>query len=295
FARTLFVGVALDDGGVLRMLVQPDGLRRQRRLRLGRQNRLVDREQHPVADGLGEVGGRVRVARVAEAGCGDSASAGRARSAETVRVVTGREAEGRGEKKEGGKLCHRVYRLFSWLDGRYHIIASQEWESAVNHGISGDHAGSLAAPSVGTARRFRPDMSTENSCAAPPAPALSRVNMITRPFGAHVGPSSRNEAVSRRSSLPSARITPMWKRPAFCLVKAIRSPRGLQTGVPYRPSPKLIRAGSPPPAAMTYSCWLPDRSLSNTIRLPSGEKDGAVSIEGAFVSCAIWPEPSDIE
>jgi hypothetical protein len=56
--------------------------------------------------------------------------------------------------------------------------------------------------------------------------------MITRPFGLQVGPSSRNDAVSSRSSLPSVRITPMWKRPAFCLVKAMRSPRGDQTGVP---------------------------------------------------------------
>ena len=31
-------------------------------------------------------------------------------------------------------------------------------------------------------------------------PALSRVNMMTRPFGAQVGPSSRNDAVSSRSS-----------------------------------------------------------------------------------------------
>jgi hypothetical protein len=36
---------------------------------------------------------------------------------------------------------------------------------------------------------------------------------------------------------------------------------------------------------------LPDRSLSNTIRLPSGEKDGAVSIDGVLVSRFSAPLP----
>ena len=54
-----------------------------------------------------------------------------------------------------------------------------------------------------------------------------------------------------RSSLPSVRITPIWNRPAFCLVKAIKSPRGDQTGVPYRPDPLLIRVAGPPVAGMT--------------------------------------------
>ena len=52
------------------------------------------------------------------------------------------------------------------------------------------------------------------------APWVSRVNMITRPFGDQVGPSSRKDLRSAdRSSLPSVRITPMWKRPLLLLGK----------------------------------------------------------------------------
>ena len=99
-------------------------------------------------------------------------------------------------------------------------------------GKSGDQAGSEAAVAVATRRRLRPEISTEKSAGCPSAPALSRVNIKTRPFGAQVGPSSRKEAVNNRSAEPSVRITPMWKRPAFCLVKAMKSPLGDQTGVP---------------------------------------------------------------
>ena len=54
--------------------------------------------------------------------------------------------------------------------------------------------------------------------------------MITRPFGAQVGLSSRLLRVSRRSSLPSGRITPMLNMPPLITMNAIRSPRGDQTG-----------------------------------------------------------------
>ena len=37
-------------------------------------------------------------------------------------------------------------------------------------------------------------------------PGVTRVNITTRPFGAHVGPSSRNDSVSLFSSEPSVRV-----------------------------------------------------------------------------------------
>lgn len=67
------------------------------------------------------------------------------------------------------------------------------------HGNIGDHAGSDAAVRICKRFKFRPDMSIENSAGWPLAPALSRVNISTLPFGAQVGPSSRNEAVRSRS------------------------------------------------------------------------------------------------
>ena len=64
-----------------------------------------------------------------------------------------------------------------------------------------------------------------------PDPAGWRKNMMTRPFGAQVGPSLWKPEVRMRSPEPSGRITPIENRPPDCLVKAIRSPRGDQTGV----------------------------------------------------------------
>ena len=55
--------------------------------------------------------------------------------------------------------------------------------------------------------------------------------MITRPFGAQVGPSLWKPVVRMRSPEPSGRITPIENLPPDCLVKAIRSPFGDQTGV----------------------------------------------------------------
>ena len=55
--------------------------------------------------------------------------------------------------------------------------------------------------------------------------------MITRPFGAKVGPSLWKPSVRMRSPEPSGFMMPMAKLPCRCLVKAMMSPRGDQTGV----------------------------------------------------------------
>ena len=54
---------------------------------------------------------------------------------------------------------------------------------------------------------------------------------MTRPFGAKVGPSMPQPSDRMRSPLPSGRITPMANCPEAMRVKAMRSPRGDQTGV----------------------------------------------------------------
>ena len=55
----------------------------------------------------------------------------------------------------------------------------------------------------------------------PALPPGSRKNMITRPFGAKVGPSLWYPSVRIRSPLPSGFITPMANLPPACRVKAM--------------------------------------------------------------------------
>ena len=85
---------------------------------------------------------------------------------------------------------------------------------------NGDHAGSDAKPGVGTFCSLRPEMSTVNS-EGPPLPPGSRKNMMTRPFGAKVGPSLWNPEVRIRSPEPSGFMMPMENCPPPCLVKAM--------------------------------------------------------------------------
>ena len=61
----------------------------------------------------------------------------------------------------------------------------------LSYGSKGDHAGSDAAPGVGTRRKFVPVRSTDQISFFPPLPRVSRENKMTRPLGDHVGPSSR--------------------------------------------------------------------------------------------------------
>src|SRR3954451_15682162 len=85
------------------------------------------------------------------------------------------------------------------------------------HDKSGDQAGSDAKPGVGTRCSFRPVMSTVNS-EGPALPPGSRKNMMTRPFGANVGPSLWKPEVRMRSPGPSGFMMPMAKAPWVCLV-----------------------------------------------------------------------------
>src|SRR5215207_207857 len=117
--------------------------------------------------------------------------------------------------------------------------------------MSGDQAGSEPKDGVATRRSLYPVRSMEKSLGPPPAPGDSRKNISTLPFGAQVGPSLWKPSVRMRSPEPSGFITPMENLPPDCLVKAIRSPRGDQTGVEYEPSPKEMRFCPPPPALMT--------------------------------------------
>ena len=64
-----------------------------------------------------------------------------------------------------------------------------------------------------------------------PPPPGSRKNIRNRPFGAQVGPSLWKPSVNRRSPEPSGFIPPIAKPPFVCLVKAMKSPVGLHTGV----------------------------------------------------------------
>ena len=85
-----------------------------------------------------------------------------------------------------------------------------------------------------TRRSFRPVKSIDqidDTPPAPPRPGVVRVNMMTRPFGDHVGPSSEKLCVRMRSPEPSGRITPIANVAPNCFVNAIRSPRGDHTGV----------------------------------------------------------------
>src|SRR5215467_12820927 len=135
------------------------------------------------------------------------------------------------------------------LDG-FPLPAKNALSSAIRlrdaiHCIKGDHAGSDASPGESTRRSLRPVMSIDQICDPPPTPPAPegnvRVNMMTRPFGAQVGPSSSQPCVRMRSLDPSGRITPTPNSLSVILVKAMRSPRGLQTGVPFLPAPKLMR------------------------------------------------------
>ena len=102
------------------------------------------------------------------------------------------------------------------------------------HGCKGDHAGSEA--SSGVTSRARCTRSGRWNRAARGRPSRRwagslRKNISTRPLGAQVGPSTWKPSARIRSPQPSGRITPMEKLPPLILVKAIRSPRGDQTGV----------------------------------------------------------------
>src|SRR5665213_3268877 len=78
------------------------------------------------------------------------------------------------------------------------IIANSSWWLRVSPGqevanrrqlSNGDHAGSEAASGNGDGRVTRPVTSTVHSFGRPPR--AWRKNMITRPLGAQLGPSSR--------------------------------------------------------------------------------------------------------
>src|SRR5580704_13163710 len=85
---------------------------------------------------------------------------------------------------------------------------------------SGDQAGSEAKLGVGTRCSLRPPISTVNN-EGPALPPGSRKNMITRPFGAKVGPSLWKPSVRMRSPVPSGFITPMANFDWDCRVKAM--------------------------------------------------------------------------
>src|SRR6185295_4467061 len=78
--------------------------------------------------------------------------------------------------------------------------------------IKGDQAGSDASPGVVTRRSFRPVTSIDQIC-EPRPPDDVRPNMITRPFGAQVGPSSSQPFVMMRVPEPSGCMTPIWNPP----------------------------------------------------------------------------------
>src|SRR5271165_1066981 len=106
----------------------------------------------------------------------------------------------------------------------------QRCGAATLYDKSGDQAGSDAKLGVGTLSSLRPEISMVNSD-GPALPPGSRKNMMTRPLGAKVGPSLWKPSVRTRSPEPSGFITPMPKDPPLMRVKAMRSPRGDQTGV----------------------------------------------------------------
>src|ERR1700733_5797226 len=83
-----------------------------------------------------------------------------------------------------------------------------------------DQAGWEARLGVGTLSSLRPPTSMVNSD-GPPLPPGSRKNMITRPFGAKVGPSLWYPSVRSRSPEPSGFMMPIENCPPPCLVKAM--------------------------------------------------------------------------
>ena len=102
---------------------------------------------------------------------------------------------------------------------------------------------------------LRPVMSIDQICEPPPVPAALvcnvRVNImhaaIGRPGRTLVLPAMGDDALARTVGPHDADA----KSPPFCLVKAIRSPRGLHTGVPFLPPPKLMRCTFEPSAFIT--------------------------------------------
>src|ERR1700682_4822395 len=115
--------------------------------------------------------------------------------------------------RAGEALCKRVAPLFT----PFKISPNQNRAATLtklrngDYWIKGDHAGSDASPGDSTRRSLRPVMSIDHTCDPPPLPPRAskvRVNMITRPFGAQVGPSSCQPLVNMRSPEPSGRMTP---------------------------------------------------------------------------------------
>jgi hypothetical protein len=138
----------------------------------------------------------------------------------------------RGKDQKGLGVRAMVAFLCFWLDAGHNIRFARRRKSQAVSGQKRRPCGVGGGPFGRHAAQVTPRTSTEKSAGCPPSPAVSRVNMSTRPLGAQVGPSSRKTGGQQPFLDPSVRITPMWNRPAFCLVKAIRSPRGDQTGVP---------------------------------------------------------------
>src|ERR1700683_4468033 len=95
----------------------------------------------------------------------------------------------------------------------------ERWQFTI-YDNSGDQAGSEAKLGVGTLSSLRPPTSMVNSD-GPALPPGSRKNMITRPFGAKVGPSLWDPPEIIRSPLPSGFMTPMANLPPACRVKPI--------------------------------------------------------------------------
>ena len=97
--------------------------------------------------------------------------------------------------------------------------------------------------------------------------------------------------VKSRSSEPSGRMTPMWNSPPVCLVKAMKSPRGDQTGVevlwrkPYMRSKgwtRILRPPADPPVAapLVSGSWTHRVRWASELNVrataPSGGKLGPV-------------------
>ncbi len=95
---------------------------------------------------------------------------------------------------------------------------------------SGPQAGSDPSSGVGMRRSFTPVRSTIHTSALPDDPCVERWKVMTRPLGDQLGPSSCQLLVSSFFAAARRIHDTDPERPAS-LVKAIRSPRGLHTGV----------------------------------------------------------------
>src|ERR1700691_6331683 len=95
----------------------------------------------------------------------------------------------------------------------------ERWQFTI-YDNSGDQAGSEAKLGVGTLSSLRPPTSTVNRD-GPALPPGSRKNMMTRPFGAKVGPSLWKPEVRSRSPDPSGFMIPIENCPPPCLVNAM--------------------------------------------------------------------------